>query len=57
MSHKKAARIIREESGRQFDPTIIEAFLRCEADLAALAAEMADDKALKDPIADGRTAA
>ena len=57
MSHKKAVRIVREESGRQFDPTIVEAFLRCEADLAALAAEMADDKALKDPIADGRTAA
>ncbi|MCH6552044.1 MAG: HD domain-containing protein, partial [Planctomycetes bacterium] len=57
MSHEKAVRIIREESGRQFDPTIIEAFLRCEADLATLAAEMADYKALKDPIADGRTAA
>ncbi len=61
MPHEQAVRIIKAGAGGQFDPAVVEAFSRCEADLAVLGAQMADDKALKDPIAhddrSGRSAA
>ena len=44
-SHEQAVRIIREHSGSQFDPAIVEAFLRQEAQFAAMAQAMRDDDA------------
>ncbi|MHC4107131.1 MAG: HD domain-containing phosphohydrolase [Planctomycetota bacterium] len=42
--HERAVGIIREGAGSQFDPIAVEAFLRCERDIAHLAHEMADDR-------------
>jgi len=41
-SHEKAVRIIREGSGTQFDPDIVEAFMKREKAFAELAQKMAD---------------
>ena len=43
MSHEKAAKIIRSESGAHFDPDIVEAFERCEDRFKQLAAELVDE--------------
>ena len=42
-SHERAVSVIREGAGSQFDPIVVEAFLRCEPEIARLAHEMADD--------------
>lgn len=42
-SHERAVGIIREGAGSQFDPNVVEAFLRCEREIARLAHEMADN--------------
>ena len=42
MSHQRAAQIIREGYGSQFDPAVIEAFCRREADFVRLATEYDD---------------
>jgi putative two-component system response regulator len=39
VSHEEAARAIRDGAGTQFDPTIVEAFLACEGQLAQIAVE------------------
>ncbi len=41
-THDACVRIIREESGRQFDPEIVQAFLRAEDQFAAISNELAD---------------
>lgn len=41
-THEQAVKIIREASGTQFDPEIVDAFNRCERRIAALALEMTD---------------
>lgn len=43
MPHEKAVSIIREGAGTQFDPTVTEAFLKCERDFARLAVELPDN--------------
>lgn len=42
MSHERAMEIIGGASGQQFDPEVVEAFRRCEADFVRLAAELGD---------------
>lgn len=42
MPHEKARTIIVEARGTQFDPDIVDAFLACEDEFQALAAELAD---------------
>ena len=41
-THEKSCAIIREGSGRQFDPALIEAFMTVEAEFAKIRAEMDD---------------
>jgi putative two-component system response regulator len=43
MPHSQAVGIIAELSGRQFDPAIVQAFLRREAEFERLAVELADE--------------
>ena len=43
MSHRRAVEIARAASGSQFDPNIVEAFLRREQAFAAMAARLADE--------------
>jgi len=43
-SHAKAVEIIREGSGTQFDPAVVEAFLNRQATFAKLAETMADEQ-------------
>jgi putative two-component system response regulator len=43
--HEKALDIIREGSGKHFDPDIVEAFLRIEREFRAIAEEFADTEA------------
>ncbi len=43
MPHAAAVATIREASGTQFDPAVVEAFLSHEDEFAALAAELSDD--------------
>ena len=42
MSHARAREIILEGRGRQFDPGVIDAFVRCDAVFAEIAASLAD---------------
>jgi HD-GYP domain-containing protein (c-di-GMP phosphodiesterase class II) len=42
ISHHRAAQIIREGYGSQFDPAVVEAFCRREADFVKLATELGD---------------
>ncbi len=51
MPHETAVAIIREGSGSQFDSTVVEAFLRCEGRFAQLAAKLADDSSVSEPLA------
>ncbi|MCK4342066.1 MAG: response regulator [Phycisphaerae bacterium] len=44
-SHDRAVTIILESSGSQFDPAIVEAFLKREREFAELAAKLGDDPA------------
>jgi HD-GYP domain-containing protein (c-di-GMP phosphodiesterase class II) len=41
-SHDRAVAIVLESSGTQFDPAVVEAFVRREYEFAALAVELAD---------------
>ncbi len=41
LPHEEATRVIRDGAGTQFDPTIVEAFLACEGQLARIALEPA----------------
>jgi putative two-component system response regulator len=43
MSHEQAVSIIRKSCGTQFDPAVVEAFLRKQRTFADIAAELADD--------------
>ena len=44
MSHERAMEIIEDANGQQFDPEVVEAFRRREADFIRLAAELGDDE-------------
>ena len=44
MSHESAMQIFREESGKQFDPCIVDALCRCEHEFARVAAAMDDSE-------------
>jgi response regulator RpfG family c-di-GMP phosphodiesterase len=55
MSHEESAAIIREDSGRHFDPDVVDAFLQREADYARTAIELIDapevaEKAAQDEV-------
>ena len=43
MPHEASVAIIRQASGTQFDPAVVQAFLRHEDEFAALAADLSDD--------------
>jgi diguanylate cyclase (GGDEF)-like protein len=45
MTHEEARAIITDASGKQFDPDVVDALCRCEAEFVRLAAELADDPA------------
>jgi len=49
MPHEKASSIILEGWGAQFDPTVIDAFVRREDEFIRLAAELADEVPLSEP--------
>jgi putative two-component system response regulator len=42
-SHEKASEIVREGSGKHFDPDVVEAFLAVADDFQAIASEHRDD--------------
>ncbi len=42
ISHERALALIAEGAGTQFDPVVVDAFVKCEADFARLAREFAD---------------
>lgn len=51
MPHEKAARIIHDASGSQFDPELVEAFRRQEARFIEVAAALCDDfTSIPDPV-------
>lgn len=43
LSHDKALSLIRQSSGAQFDPNVVEAFLRCDSAFRQLARNLADE--------------
>lgn len=43
MTHEQASKIIRDGAGTQFDPRIVDAFVRSEAEFARVARELADE--------------
>lgn len=45
MSHEQSSAIIAESSGTHFDPAVVEAFLECEEEFAALGQALSDDVA------------
>ncbi len=52
VSHDEAVRVLIKSSGAQFDPAIIEAFLRREKDFQLLSTEFEDPAAAQEQTAD-----
>ncbi len=49
-SHEQAVQVVTEESGKHFDPVLVDAFLRCHAQFAAVRARFDDAESAPQPL-------